>query len=99
MKQAYLLIRICYWLRLAKIDIDYLSAETNPLILRKAKRLKTAAEEYEMEIKSRGKYLSHMFEDFSKEKIFAIQSVIDKMLLMSESDCLALESSFELIEK
>lgn len=96
MKDAIILIRIMYWLRLAKIDIDFLSENVNPIIRRKANKIKEAASVYDEELLSRGTHLGEIIQDFSADKIYAIQSVLFKMMQLDEAQCQQVENMIEI---
>ena len=71
--------------------------------LSKARDISNAMNSFKLNIKrefaSKGIKYDEVFEDLSNEKIFAIMSVVNSMLLMSESDCLEFERSLEIEEK
>jgi len=51
------------------------------------------------EFTAKGIKYDEVFEDLSNEKIFAIMSVVNSMLLLNESQCLEFERSLEIEEK
>jgi hypothetical protein len=71
--------------------------------LSKAREISNQINAFKLNIKrefsAKGIKYDEVFEDLSNEKIFAIMSVVNSMLLMSESDCLEFERSLEIEEK
>jgi len=95
-----LIYRIIYFLRMAKKDILFFSPDIAPNIKNKGLNVVKKIDLFEDEIKAReGDNFNKIFVDLSKEKIYAIQSVMYKMFEMDESQCLEFESSLETIEK
>ena len=95
MQDAELIYRLIFWLKMAKVDIDFLSTELNPIVKKKAQRIKGQTEVFEEEIKSRVDNYHEIFEDLTTDKIYAIQSVLTKMFAMSEAQCQELENFIE----
>lgn len=95
----YVTYRLAYWLKMANIDINFMGNTYNSIILRKAKNVSNSIKIYEEEIKFRLPNYNEIFQDFSTEKIYAIQSVLEKMFHMDEGQCLKLEEDLEMIEQ
>jgi hypothetical protein len=70
--------------------------------LSKAREISNAMNAFKLNIKrdfaAKGIKYNEVFPDLSNEKIFACMSVFNKMLLMTESECLEFEKSLEIEE-
>jgi hypothetical protein len=71
--------------------------------LLKAREISNQMHTFKLNIKrefaAKGIKYDEVFEDLSNEKIFAIMSVVNSMLLLNESQCLEFERSLEIEEK
>jgi hypothetical protein len=86
------------------MEVDYIDKNlVDKRHLLKAREISNQINAFKLNIKrefsAKGIKYDEVFEDLSNEKIFAIMSVVNSMLLMSESDCLEFERSLEIEEK
>jgi hypothetical protein len=86
------------------MEVDYIDKSlVDKRHLLKAREISNQMHTFKLNIKrefsAKGIKYDEVFEDLSNEKIFAIMSVVNSMLLMSESDCLEFERSLEIEEK
>jgi hypothetical protein len=86
------------------MEVDYIDKSlVDKRHLLKAREISNQMHTFKLNIKrefsAKGIKYDEVFEDLSNEKIFAIMSVVNSMLLMSESDCLEFEKSLEIEEK
>jgi hypothetical protein len=86
------------------MEVDYIDKNlVDKRHLLKAREISNQMNAFKLNIKrefsAKGIKYDEVFEDLSNEKIFAIMSVVNLMLLMSESDCLEFEKSLEIEEK
>jgi hypothetical protein len=86
------------------MEVDYIDKNlVDKRHLLKAREISNQINAFKLNIKrefaAKGIKYDEVFEDLSNEKIFAIMSVVNSMLLMSESDCLEFEISLEIEEK
>jgi hypothetical protein len=86
------------------MEVDYIDKNlVDKRHLLKAREISNQINAFKLNIKrefsAKGIKYDEVFEDLSNEKIFAIMSVVNSMLLMSESDCLEFEKSLEIEEK
>jgi hypothetical protein len=86
------------------MEVDYIDKNlVDKRHLLKAREISNQMHTFKLNIKrefaAKGIKYDEVFEDLSNEKIFAIMSVVNSMLLMSESDCLEFERSLEIEEK
>jgi len=86
------------------MEVDYIDKSlVDKRHLLKAREISNQINSFKLNIKrefaAKGIKYDEVFEDLSNEKIFAIMSVVNSMLLMSECDCLEFERSLEIEEK
>jgi hypothetical protein len=86
------------------MEVDYIDKNlVDKRHLLKAREISNQINAFKLNIKrefaAKGIKYDEVFEDLSNEKIFAIMSVVNSMLLMSESNCLEFERSLEIEEK
>jgi hypothetical protein len=86
------------------MEVDYIDKNlVDKRHLLKAREISNQMHAFKLNIKrefaAKAIKYDEVFEDLSNEKIFAIMSVVNSMLLMSESDCLEFERSLEIEEK
>jgi hypothetical protein len=85
------------------MEVDYIDKNViDKKHLSKAREISNAMNSFKLNIKrdfaAKGIKYDEVFPDLSNEKIFVIMSVVNSMLLMSESDCLEFEKSLEIEE-
>lgn len=64
----------------------------------KAREISNAMNAFKLEIKRKLPEFNEVFQDCTNEKIFAIMSMVNKMLLMTEEQCLEFEKTLEIEE-
>ncbi len=96
--------KLFFYADIFKMEVDYIDKSlVDKRHLLKAREISNQMHTFKLNIKrefsAKGIKYDEVFEDLSNEKIFAIMSVVNSMLLMSESDCLEFERSLEIEEK
>jgi hypothetical protein len=86
------------------MEVDYIDKNlVDKRHLLKAREISNQINAFKLNIKrefaAKGIKYDEVFEDLSNEKIFAIMSVVNSMLLLNESQCLEFEKSLEIEEK
>lgn len=66
--------------------------------LSKAREIANSMHAFKLNVKRALPEYNEVFQDCSNEKIFAIMTMVNKMLLMTESECLEFEKSLEIEE-
>lgn len=98
--EALRIFKIFYLLEMLRYEIEFIDkAKIQRSIWDKLNILRNVANMLKTNIKRQTPDFNDIFEDLSNEKIFCIMSVIYKMILMSESQCLEFEKSLEVEEK
>lgn len=91
------LYKLIFYSTIFKMEVDFIDkTQIEKPIYLKAREISNAMHSFQLEIKRRNKAFNEIFEDTSNEKIFAMMSVINKMLMMTESQCLEFEKELEL---
>jgi hypothetical protein len=86
------------------MEVDYIDKNlVDKRHLLKAREISNQINAFKLNIKrefsAKGIKYDEVFEDLSNEKIFAIMSVVNSMLLLDENQCLEFERSLEIEEK
>jgi hypothetical protein len=85
------------------MEVDYIDKSlVDKRHLLKVREISNQINAFKLNIKrefsAKGIKYDEVFEDLSNEKIFAIMSVVNSMLLLNESQCLEFERSLEIEE-
>jgi hypothetical protein len=83
------------------MEVDYIDKSlVDKRHLLKAREISNQINAFKLNIKrefsAKGIKYDEVFEDLSNEKIFAIMSVVNKLLLASEEQCLQFEKDIEI---
>lgn len=94
------LYKITHYLEMLRYEIEFTNkANIDRSVWDKLNAIRNQANILKLDIKRRTPNYNEIFEDLSNEKIFTMISVMYKMILMSESQCLEFEKSLEVEEK
>jgi hypothetical protein len=96
--------KIFFYFDIVKMELEYINKNLiDKKHLLKAKEISSQMHAFKLNIKrefsAKGIKYDEVFEDLSNEKIFAIMSVVNSMLLLDENQCLEFEKSLEIEEK
>lgn len=95
--------KIFFYCDIFKMEVDYIDKNIiDKKHLSKAREISNQMNAFKLNLKrdfaAKGIKYDEVFEDLSNEKIFACMSVFNKMLLMTEEECLEFEKSIEIEE-
>ena len=92
--------KLFFYCEIFKMEVDFIDKNViDRKVLLKAKELSNNMHAFKLSLKRMLPEFNSIFEDLSNEKIFSIITVINKMLLMSEEQCLEFENSLIIEEK
>ena len=98
--EALRIFKIFYLLEMLKYEIEFIDkGKINRSIWDKLSVLRNQSNMIKSDIKRQTPDFNDIFEDLSNEKIFAIMTVVYKMILLSESQAIEFEKSLEIEEK
>ncbi len=98
-EDALRLYRITHYLEMLKYEVEFTNkANIDRSVWDKLNAIRNQANVLKLDIKRRTLDYNAIFEDLSNEKIFTMISVMYKMILMNESQCLDFEKSLEVEE-
>jgi len=98
-EDALRLYRITHYLEMLKYEVEFINkANIDRSVWDKLNAIRNQANVLKLDIKRRTPDYNAIFEDLSNEKIFTMISVMYKMILMTESQCLDFEKSLEVEE-
>lgn len=98
-EDALRLYRITHYLEMLKYEVEFTNkANIDRSVWDKLNAIRNQANVLKLDIKRRTPDYNSIFEDLSNEKIFTMISVMYKMILMSETQCLEFEKSLEVEE-
>lgn len=98
-EDALRLYRITHYLEMLKYEVEFTNkANIDRSVWDKLNAIRNQANVLKLDIKRRTSDYNAIFEDLSNEKIFTMISVMYKMILMTESQCLDFEKSLEVEE-
>ena len=98
-EDALRLYRITHYLEMLKYEVEFTNkANIDRSVWDKLNAIRNQANVLKLDIKRRTPDYNSIFEDLSNEKIFTMISVMYKMILMTESQCLDFEKSLEVEE-
>ena len=98
--EALRIFKIFYLLEMLKYEIEFIDkGKINRAIWDKLSVLRNQSNMIKSDIKRQTPDFNDIFEDLSNEKIFAIMTVVYKMILLSESQAIEFEKSLEIEEK
>ena len=98
--EALRIFKIFYLLEMLKYEIEFIDkSKINRSIWDKLSVLRNQSNMIKSDIKRQTPDFNDIFEDLSNEKIFAIMTVVYKMILLSESQAIEFEKSLEIEEK
>ena len=98
-EDALRLYRITHYLEMLKYEVEFTNkANIDRSVWDKLNAIRNQANILKLDIKRRTPDYNSIFEDLSNEKIFTMISVMYKMILMTETQCLEFEKSLEVEE-
>jgi len=98
--EALRIFKIFYLLEMLKYEIEFIDkGKINRSIWDKLNVLRNVANMIKSSIRRQTPEFNDIFEDLSNEKIFAIMTVVYKMILLTESQAIDFEKSLEVIEE
>ena len=98
-EDALRLYRITHYLEMLKYEVEFTNkVNIDRSVWDKLNAIRNQANVLKLDIKRRTPDYNEIFEDLSNEKIFTMISVMYKMILMSETQCLEFEKSLEVEE-
>lgn len=98
--EALRIFKIFYLLEMLKYEIEFIDKrKINRSIWDKLNVLRNQSNMIKSDIKRQTPDFNEIFEDLSNEKIFAIMTVVYKMILLSESQAIEFEKSLEVVEE
>lgn len=98
-EDALRLYKTTHYLEMLRYEIEFTNkANIDRSVWDKLNAIRNQANILKLEIKRRTPQYNEIFEDLSNEKIFTMVSVMYKMILMTEAQCLEFEKSLEVIE-
>jgi len=98
--EALRIFKIFYLLEMLKYEIEFIDKrKINRSIWDKLNVLRNLANMIKSNIRRQTPDFDDIFEDLSNEKIFAIMTVVYKMILLTESQAIDFEKSLEIEEK
>jgi hypothetical protein len=98
-EDALRLYRITHYLEMLKYEVEFTNkVNIDRSVWDKLNAIRNQANVLKLDIKRRTPDYNTIFEDLSNEKIFTMISVMYKMILMSETQCLDFEKSLEVEE-
>ena len=98
--EALRIFKIFYLLEMLKYEIEFIDkGKINRSIWDKLNVLRNVANMIKSSSRRQTPEFNDIFEDLSNEKIFAIMTVVYKMILLTESQAIDFEKSLEVIEE
>ena len=98
-KDALRLYKIVHYLSMTNLEIESINrSNINPLIYNTIGSVYNRNKRMVKELKEKTKDFDSIFDSLSNEKIFAMMSVMNKMMLLSEQQAVEFESFLELKE-
>lgn len=96
---VFRIYKLFFYSDIFKMEVDFIDKSViDKKHYLKAREISNAMHQFKQNIKRNMPEYSEVFQDCSNEKIFAIMTMVNKMLVMSEEQCIDFEKSLELIE-
>jgi len=91
--------KLFFYADIFRMEVDYIDKNViEKKHLLKAREIANAMHAFKLNVKRSLPEYNEVFQDCSNEKIFSIMTMVNKMLLMTESECLEFEKSLEIEE-
>lgn len=99
-KDALRLYKIVHYLSMTNLEIESINrSNINPIIYNTIGSVYNRNKRMIKELKEKTKDFDNIFDSLSNEKIFAMMSVMNKMMLLTEQQAVEFESFIELKEE
>ena len=96
-KDALRIYKIIHYLSMTNLEIESINrSNIDPIIYNTIGSVYNRNKRLAKELKDKTKEFDTIFESISNEKIFAMMSIMNKMMLMSEEQCIEFENFIEL---
>ena len=96
-KDALRIYKIIHYLSMTNLEIESINrSNIDPIIYNTIGSVYNRNTRLAKELKDKTKEFDTIFESISNEKIFAMMSIMNKMMLMNEEQCIEFENFIEL---